>query len=1164
LFWIEKTIASMPSHAVVAEDEEGQTTAGEAMHVRLLGHGFRTSYPATKKDVANSLLVLIFITVLSPLVRAQTSVEGVVRGMVTDSADAAVPTASVSLDDSHRGLLFKASSDPRGTFVFSQVPAGTYTATVQATGFANLVLQSISVEVGGATVLDIQLKPASVQTTVTVVDQEDSPGLEQPEGTAVTSVIDTSEMNSLPVSGRRWQSFALLTPAANPDDQGGDLLSFRGLAVTQNSTAVDGVSDDQNFQSVSRGMTAPESQDRSDLTGVEPGGARRNAASWRRTGASYTFSQEAVREFRVNTQNYSALYGRGAGGSISTISKSGTNDLHGTAFYTARSSSWGATNPFSIATTYKDGLVSSDYVKPHDLRQQFGGTIGGALIRNRLYYFYAFDQQRRGFPAIGAPADPEFYRLTPMQSALLANRGVTPAKSNAALNYLSGLTGKVDRRDDQTINFIKLDWQASQRNRLSVQYNRMRSAAPAGLRGAPVVDRGAASLGSGYIHLDAASGRWIWNASSHLSNELRFAYAHDLQYEQAQAPLPQEPAIGPGGYVPEIAIGPSGLTFGTPAGVGRIAYPDEGRLQLVDTVSWAFGKHLLEAGIDISFLEDNISALNNTIGTFHYDSGTTNGHAGGLVDWITDYTFNVHAYPNGGCPSIVAAVHNFCFRSYTQSFGEQKLSFRTQEWAGFVEDNWRPRPGLTIHAGLRYEYSLLPLPLHPNPALDAIFSTSGATSILPEDRNNFGPRIGATWAPFGMRRGVLRIGYGIYYGRLPGATVQSALVNTAQSSSATHISITPNTITNCPEVANQGFGYVCSYTSSPPAAITSTSSATIFSRRFRMPMVQQGTLAIERSVGANIVASATYLLNIDRQLSGAVDRNIAPSSIVRTFQVAGGSGIRGVEDGELFAIPIYTARLSDRYGPVTVVTSDIGASYNALTLEARRRGRRGLEFRAAWTWSKAIDQGQNAGASPQTNSQFDPFTVQYDKGLSRLNFPHKLVASVVWEPRLRSSERWLSRAANGWTFSGIFYETSGRPYSYEIFGGTRLTGGRESINGSGGAVYLPTVGRNTLRLPDTNRIDMRLARALHVGERMRVRATVEAFNLANHVSYTGVQQRAFLVGTPAANGVTPLIFQNAATIAAEGLNVLPFGIYTASAANNSRERQIQLGLRFDF
>lgn len=1098
---------------------------------------------------------------------AQTTVEGAVQGTVVDPAEAAVSSVSITLEDSSRGLAFVTTSDQHGSFIFSQVPAGSYTAAVRSPGFAALTLTRVQVQVGGVTTLQLRMTAAAVQTKITAVDDEaEEASLEQPAGTAVTHVVDAAEMQKLPVDGKRWQDFALLTPAANQQDQGsGDLLSFRGLAVTQNSTSIDGISDDQGFQGVPQGMsTVEEDQEDTRISGVEPGGARRSAGSWKRRGAAYTFSQEAVREFRINTQNCSALYGRGAGASIATISKGGTDQLHGSGFYTARSSTWAAANPFSIATKYRDGLVSSATVKPHDLRQQFGGTLGGALVRHRLFYFYAFDQQRRGFPAMGAPGDPQFYRLTPMQSALLANRGVTSAKINAALNYLSGLTDKVDRRDDQTINFLKLDWQVSRRQRLSVQYNRLRSAAPAGLHGAPVVDRGAASLGSGYVRLDTAAARWAWTPSAHLSNEIRFAYAHDLQYEQAQQPLPQEPAVGPGGYVPQISIGPSGLTFGTPAGVGNRSNPDEDRLQLVDTVSWAFGHHLVQAGVDASLLDDTVNALNNTVGTFHYDSGTTNGHAGGLVDWITDYTFNVHAYPNGGCPSIFAARHNFCFRSYTQSFGEQKLAFHTEEWAGFIHDNWRVRPGLSVHAGLRYEYELLPLPQHPNAALDGIFGQWGSTGVMPEDRNNFGPRLGLSWAPFGTGKGVVRMGYGIYYGRLPGATVQSALVNTAQTASSTHISITPNTITACPQVANQGFGYVCSYTSTPASAVTSTTSATIFSRRFRMPMIQQGSIALEREVGPGLVASATYLFNLDRQLAGAVDRNIAPATQTRTFMVQGGAGVAGVLDRELFPIPVYTTRISDRYGPVTVINSGINASYNALTLEARRRSRRGLEFHLSWTWSKAIDQGQNAGASPQTNSQFDPFTVQYDKGLSRLNFPHKIVASAVWEPRLQTSQAWLSRIANGWTLAGIFYETSGRPYSYEIFGGTRLTGGRESINGSGGAVYLPTVGRNTLRLPDTSRVDLRVARVVRAGEHVRVRAMVEAFNLANHVSYTGVQQRAFLVGVPAANGVTPLIYQDAETIAEEGLNVRPFGVYTASAANNTRERQVQIGLRMDF
>lgn len=1112
-----------------------------------------------------SLLPLCLLVLPLSMASAQTSVDGAIRGVAVDQAAAAVAGAIVHAEDASRGLVFPGTCDARGNFLLAHLPAGSYAVTISAPGFASLVLDRVTVEVGSTAELMVRLKVAGVKTLVTVTDDADDgiAGVEQPAGAAIASVVAGSEMDTLPVNGRRWQSFALLTPAANMDEQGDGLLSFRGLAVTQNSTSVDGTNDDQSFGAVARGAESVSDNESDEETGAEPGGARRSAGSWRRSGAAYTFSQAAVREFRVSTQNYSALYGHGAGGTIATVSKSGTNELHGTGFYLARTSAWDATNPFSIATRYHDGVVTSEAVKPSDLRQQFGGTIGGAAIRDRLFYFYAFDQQRRGFPAISSPGDPAFYSLTATQRALLANRGVTPSKLNAALNYLDSLTGRVERRDDQTINFAKLDWQLAARHRVSVQYNRTRSGLPAGLRGAPVVDRGRASLGSGYTKIDAVAARWMWTPSPHFTNELRLAYGRDFQYEQAQMPLAQEPAIGLGGYAPEIAIGQNGLTFGTPAGVGRRAYPDERRLQVGDIVSRSFGHHLLQAGMDLSAVHDEISALNNTVGTFHYDSGTTNGHAGGLVDWITDYTFNVNAYPNGACPSINSTIHYFCFQSFTQSFGKQAVAFNTQEWAGFVEDSWRPRANLTVNAGLRYEYELLPLPQQPNAALDAVFRDRGATSIFPEDRNNFGPRVGATWAPFGSGRGVVRVGYGVFYGRVPGATVRSALISTAQSSSATHVRITPTTITNCPQVANQGFGYVCTYVSAPPAAVASTTSAMVFSRRFRTPMVQQGSLSIERGVGAGIVASATYLMNIDRQLPGSVDINVAPATGTKSFRLQGGTSVAGVRDGDTFVLPLYTARLNDNYGPVTAITSNVGASYNALAFEARKRSRRGLEFRVAWTWSKALDQGQVAGATPTLNAQLDPFTIAYDKGLSRLNFPHKVVVGAVWEPRVRTQEQWLSRVANGWTISGVFYETSGRPYSYEIFGGTRLAGGRESINGSGGGVYLPTVGRNTLRLPDTARVDLLVGRVVRVGERVRVRGTIEAFNLANRVNYSGVEQRAFLVGTPVA-GVTPLIFQDAATVAAEGLNTRPFGSYTAAATGVARERQVQMGLRVEF
>jgi hypothetical protein len=1102
---------------------------------------------------------------------AQTSVDGAISGFVVDASGAALAGADVRVQKDSTGLEIAAKTGSKGEFLVPRVPAGEYQVVVEYARFARLTLDGVVVEVGGVTSVEARLQVGGVVTAVTVTASPDEPAtvsLDDASSAAVASTVTSDELQSLPVNGRGWQTFALLTPTVNADPESVGLLSFRGAASTQNSSRIDGGDDDQSFGAVPRGTGGDSGSEVEDA--VESGSSGRVSVAaadggggyGRHSGMAYTFSQEAVREFRVSGQNYSALYGHAAGGIVTTVSKSGTDTLHGTGFYLLRASALGATNPFSFASNYVDGVVTGGLVKPHDVRQQFGGSVGGAAVRNKLFYFYAYDQQLQDFPAISTPEDPNFFALTATQTALLGNRGVSSAKVNAALNYLDSLTGTVARRQDQMVNFGKVDWQASQRHRLSVQYDRARSSAPGGVRSAPVVDLGTGSLGSSYGKIDSVLGRWLWTARPKLSNELRIQYGRDFQYEEAGKPLPQEPAVGPGGYAPEVAIGPDGFTFGTSSSLGRKAYPDENKVEVADILTWVRGRHQVQAGGDVSLVHDYVDALNNEEGAFHYDSGTTSGHAGGLVDWITDYTFNVNAYPNGGCPSILSAVHDFCFRSFSQSFGQQAVTFDTQEWAGFVQDNWRPRAGLTVNAGLRYEYEFLPLPQQPNAALDAAFGSVGATSVFPEDRNNFGPRVGVAWQPFGEGRGVVRVGYGIFYGRLAGATVRSALVNTATNVSTTHILILPTTVTNCPQVANQGFGYACSYLTTPPAAVATTTSATVFDRRFRLPAVQQATMTVEREVGAGVVGSATYLLNLDRQLPNSTDINIVPSTDTQMFQLQGGTGAVGVQDGETFVLPVYSERVNTSYGPVTDVVSNVNASYNALVVEGRRRSRHSLEFRASWTWAKAIDFGQ-VGATPRTNAQFDPFNLRYDKGLSTLNFPQKVQASAVWTPTPRSDRQWVRTAVRGWAFAPIFTETSGRPYSLDIFGGTRLSGGHESINGSGGAVYLPTVGRNTLRLPDSGHLDLRVSRAVHVTERVRMRGTAEIFNLTDRVNYSAITQRAFLVDT-AVNGVTPLVFQNAAAVAAEGLNVQPFGTFTAASTGQVQERQVQLGVRVEF
>ena len=1151
---------------------------------------------------------------------AQSAEDGAIAGRVLTAGGSGVPGVTVVAQDTDTGMEQRARTGSRGEFLLPRMPVGEYSITLEDDGGG----ATVPVSLGEVT--EVELHPGAALSGMNL------PSAPAPAGGERN--VAERELDALPITGGEWRSTALTVAGANAaaqQDDSADEVSFRGVDTAQNSTRIDGVSGDEDFSGGRVGTGVEEDLD----TGSDevrdraagPGSVTRSlAGGGRRAGSSYAFSGAAVREFRVGAQasaaEYgSALYGHGVGGVVTTVSRSGGSTLHGMVFYTARDSAWSAMDPFALAQTYSNGVTTSALVHPQDMRQQFGGSIGGPLWEeddrgsarmnadenamigshprqasgaetSRIFYFYAFDAERRNFPAISSPGYAGFYTLTGTQTALLANRGVTQTQTDRALSYLASLTGKVARHADQTVNFARMDWQLGAKSRASLEYNRVRWSGPGAARTGAVVDRGVASIGSSNGQVDAGVARWVEFLRPDLSNEVRAQMGHELKYEAPEAPLAQEPNIGPGGLPPEVAIGPNGFVFGTPAALGQHAYPDERRIEIADLLAWVKGRHLVQMGGDASWLTDETDSLTNAEGTFNYDSGAIGGRAGGLVDWITDYTYGVNAYPNGACPSIYSAVHDFCFRSYSQSFGEQRVSWKTREWSAFVQDDWRVAARLTLHLGMRYELQQLPPPQQPNAALDAIFGRVGATNTFPQDRNNFGPRIGLDWAPFGTGRGVLRAGLGVYYGKLPGATVRAALIDTALPQSTVRVRTTPTTEISCPQMPSVGFGYPCSFLAQPSGVVAATTSAMVFDRRFRLPMVEQGTVELEHGVWGGILARAAYVMNLDRQLPNSVDINIAPSKTMAGFQLLGGTGAAGVRDGEIFYVPVYSTRVTTDFGPVTDIVSNANATYHGLTIEARRglgsalsgySGGRGLDFRVSWTWSKAIDFGQNGGAVPRTNGQFDPFQVRYDKALSALNFPHRLAAMVVWSPRLTAAierggalpaaERTAWRLADGWSVGAIFYESSGRGYSYDIFGGRRLSGGRESINGSGGSVVLPTIGRNTLRLPDRLNLDVRLSRSFHLWrDGVWLRAAVEGFNVMNHLNYSGVEQRALLVGAPAAGcpvsggttGVTTLVFQDAKTIACEGLNTPPFGAYTSSRTSQAQQRQVQMGLRLEF
>ncbi len=1074
--------------------------------------------------------------------------------------------------------VIRVQTDRNGRFGLVTLPAGMYRVEMKGSVLYAGSTSTVLVQESASSTAIIQLRPAGTTANVAIP-------VMAPNG-AAPSQMDAGQLQQLPVNAGEWESLprasSIINDATTVNDvpgqerdgfddtaeaarrggaQAGSTeaasgLSFAGLPVTQNAERVDGLSNDQEFRSGPRGAAA--------------GGP---------VSGSSSYGQGAVRSLRILPRSFSAQLGNPAGNGLAVRTRRGTSELHGGAFYLLRESAFAAANPYSTVTQYSNGVVTSSLVKPQDELNQFGGHISLPLTRDHrrrqdartATLFASVEEQVRSNPLISTPSIPSFYTLSPVQTTVLRVRGVSTASQVAALNYLDSLSGPVDRHANRTLVFLRADTQISARDHLGASYalNRFRSPAGTGFDqdSDAVTARGRASVGDRAIDANALNADWRHIFTRHANQELRFQWARDLESETPHTPLPQEPAISPGGFAPQVAIEPNGFTYGTPSGLGRSAYPDEQRLQGSELLLYARGRHLVSLGGEWGRADDHIAQLSNAAGAFLYDSATTG--AGGLVDWITDYTFSVNAYPNGGCPSIFAAVHDFCFRSFAQSFGGEDSSFVTNNFAGFAEDNFHVRSGLSLSLGVRYEYVLLPLPQAQNSALDAAFANvggalQGATSSFPEDRNNVGPRVALMWKPTHGSFGTVHIGYGVFYGRLTGATTHAALTDTALRSSTTQIRITPSTEVACPQVAGSGFGFPCVFEATPPASVVQTSSALLFAKGFRLPAVQRGSLLWERALGRHGSVHAEYAGSIATQLPGSSDLNIAPATVSRTFVVQGGDSYPGLHTGQTFTVPLYTARRVPQYGPVTSVVSNANSTYHAGTVEMELRGWHSFEVRGSFTFSRAIDYGPQQGATPRENGQFDPFANGYDKGLSSLDFPVRFSGQLLYQSQFRAKSPRTRAALNDWHVSSIAFAGSGAPYSYGIFGGTRLNGGRESLNGSGGANYLPTVGRNTLRLPPRASVDVRLGREWTSGS-LKVSLFAEAFNALNQRSLSRVETRAFLLGTPASAGApTPLIFQDAAAILTEGLTAQPFGTPTSSTTSLSRERQAEIGVRLVF
>jgi hypothetical protein len=1012
---------------------------------------------------------------------------GAITGTVRDASGSAVPAAKVVVTNPSLGLVRELATTDGGIFSApALVPAPGYKVAISKQGFANYEATDISLQVGETVNLNVALTVGAVTQTVDVTA---TAAIVDDTKTETSSVVDNRMINELPINGRRVDQFVTLTPAVTKDADFG-LVTFRGMAGG-NSFLIDGNDTTNQYYNENAGRT--------------------------RLGAQ--ISQDAVQEFQVLTSAYSAEFGRASGGVVNTITKSGTNDIHGTFFWFFRNRTLDAIDRYSI-------INGSPFNAP-EVRHQTGGTLGGPIVKNKLFGFFNTEIQRRHFPMVDSITNANV--STAGQSWIGCGAPATPAQCAAANTVLPRMFGLIDRNGNQSLYFLKLDYRPNDRNSVSASINYLKWLSVDGIQTGIVSTAGAAVGTNGDDSVRDRIGKlsWTWVPTGAIVNESRFGWFKDRQADDFN------PTIQKGYPIGNVSLSVAGVsTLGGYNVLPRLN-PSEQRFEYADNLSWVKGKHSFKFGMDIAHTEDYTNSLSTRAGSYTYSNVTT---------FAQDFTS-----PAPG-PSH--------YSTYSQAFGNPIVDTNITDLGFYAQDTWKITPKFTANYGIRYEYSILPQPTTVNP-------NYAQTGNIPSAGKNFAPRVGLAYSL--NSKTVLRAGYGLFYARYV-----AGMINTLFTSNDVYtqfLSITAPGSAGAPIFPNA--------LTSATGALAGNRSITFAAPNMRNPYTEQLDVAVERALPFSMNLTTSYIMNRGKRLYTVRDVNIGPlSSQVYNFTIL---DTNFNPTGQVYSTPLYLLanRVDSRYGHINQIENGGKQWYDAMTVHLNKRFNGTFQGTIAYTWSHELDENQESGSNALffSSGPMGLYNGAYsnDKGNGNLDQRHRFVGTFIARPKFMKGNSALAKyVVNGWELDGIVTLASGRP-NFESISYSSTTNVTNlipftTLNGLGGDNRVPFLPNNPLMIDAITRADARISKTFPIGERMTLGLLFEAFNVSNTISNTGVISSGFTAANKGTTTAPNFVIAPCGSATATTCAPTTPGLGSSSAGfpDGTNARRAQAGLRFTF